>query len=242
MDKMKKMKRFSSYLVLAFILCGVFVVGRVALARPSIDSRSFPVGEAHKARIEIHFGAGQLNVSGGSVELAETEFDYSNPRWRPEVTHSTTGGEGYLLLQHPTTLLGFFHLGPIRNAWDIKLNNTLPIELSIKMGAGRSNLKMGWLNLQNLDIKGGAGELVLDLTGRWNTNCIINVEMGVGSLHLILPDKAGVRLHPQTGIGTIDTGPLIQQNDAYINRHFEEADVILDISLKSGIGPVTVEQ
>ncbi len=236
------MKGFPSYLVLTLILCGSLVFGGVALARPSIDSRSFPLHEAEKATIEIHFGAGQLNVSGGSMELAEIEFDYSTPRWKPEIEHSTIREEGFLRLRHPTTIFGFFHLGAIRNSWDIKLNNTLPLDLEIRMGAGKSDLKMGWLNLHRLDVKGGAGEVVLDLTGRWKIDCSITVEMGVGNLHLILPDEAGVRLRARTGIGTLDVGSLVQHNDAYINSHFGKAPVTLDINLKSGIGPVTVEE
>jgi hypothetical protein len=52
-----------------------------------------------------------------------------------------------------------------RYEWDLRLNDDVPMELHVDVGAGRADLKLGSLSLTRLDVAGGAGALTVDLTG-----------------------------------------------------------------------------
>jgi hypothetical protein len=56
--------------------------------------------------------------------------------------------------------------GPdFRNEWDVRLNDTMPLDLSVQMGGGVSDLDS--LTLTGLDLEVGAGATTVDLTGDW---------------------------------------------------------------------------
>jgi len=52
-----------------------------------------------------------------------------------------------------------------RNEWDLRLNNDVPMNLSLDMGAGTSDLQLAGLSLTGLDIILGAGKCTVDLSG-----------------------------------------------------------------------------
>ena len=45
-----------------------------------------------------------------------------------------------------------------RNEWDLRLYDEVPMDLSVDMGAGTSDLQLAGLSLTGLDVSLGAGE------------------------------------------------------------------------------------
>jgi len=48
----------------------------------------------------------------------------------------------------------------------LRLSNDIPLELKIEMGAGRGQLRLRDMPVTRLEMKMGAGQADLDLTGR----------------------------------------------------------------------------
>src|SRR3712207_2964463 len=122
------------------------------LFRSQTESQSVELDDAESVRTELRQGFGKLNLSGGAEQLMEANFSYNVAEWEPEVDYDS-GRQGTLTVQQggseedSTSLLG---LDDARNEWDIRLNNGVPIDLSIEMGAGENALRLGTLSLTAL--------------------------------------------------------------------------------------------
>ena len=222
-------------------------------------SETIELGDADSVTVEIEMGAGELDVSGGTGELLEATFTYNVDELDPKATYS----DDRLLVQHGDAKGGigtFLDLDDFRNEWDLRFNEDVPMEMSIDLGAGRTNLTLGSLALSSLDINAGAGDVdldlsgsqslnqldydmgtgkvTLDLTGDWQSDLDAAIRGGVGDLTLKLPSDVGVHIEVDTGIGSIDTSGLSKDGDTYINDVYGESDVTLRINIDGGVGKI----
>ena len=225
------------------VIAAVVLLVAVALTRRSGTRGEFHWSEAVEpqgatsVRVQIRMGAGELRVGGGASKLLEADFHYNDASLKPETRYEVAGSRGDLMVSQPSTSV---HFGQTRNEWDLRLNNDLPMELRVQLGAGRSNFELRGLSLNKLDVEMGAGELLLDLTGDWKKDLEVNVEGGVGSATVRLPENVGVRVHASGGLGSIHTGRLKREGDAYVNDAYGESPVTLRVSIEGGIGEINL--
>ncbi len=194
---------------------------------------------ASSAQVELNLGAGELKLSGDANELAKTDFIYNIVSWKPTVTYSVNNNYGNLVISQPNTSAVLPQ--NIRYEWDVKLNNGIPIDLKINIGAGKAVLNLSGLNLNAADIAGGAGDVQMDLSGAWAKTAKINFEGGVGKVSLRLPKNVGVRVTAEAALGSVKANGLTKEGDAYVNAAYGKSPVVLDISIKAGIGAVTLD-
>ena len=108
------------------------------------------------------FGAGELNIVPGDADaLVSGEVRYNDERFKP---HFTQDGLKVTL----RTGIGEDILGDIRSLWEnrTKFENvwnlhigTVPMDLSLRIGAAKSGLDLGNLSLRNLSVEQGATDL-----------------------------------------------------------------------------------
>lgn len=55
--------------------------------------------------------------------------------------------------------------GKARNEWETRLNDEVPTDLVVQMGAGESDLDLDSLTLTRLKLQMGAGKATVNLTG-----------------------------------------------------------------------------
>lgn len=192
----------------------------------------------------IDMGAGQLRVSGGASGVMDADFEFSDERWRPQVSYEVSGGEGRLAVRTPSgPTFGLNLTGQMRYAWDIALPDDMPLDLSINMGAGESRLDLGTLDLRRLQVNMGAGDSTIDLSGGEPTHDMVaDINGGAGAFTLRVPADVGVRIvGHQDGLGSYQADGFIQDGGALVNRAYDDADVRFEITLRRGIGDVTVE-
>ena len=181
---------------LTILLTLLFVLGCTAQSLHAEQTVALTGAEQVQANIEMT--AGELNVSGGTDELAQSTFVYSEPDQKPEVEYTLYGNKGDLIIRQPDTIgIGLNE----HNEWQISLNETVPMELDISLGAGKSKLQLGNLSLDRLDVNAGASDLELDLRGKWEQNLAAQIKGGVGQLTLYLPQDVGVRVYADQEIG-----------------------------------------
>jgi len=204
------------------------------------ESQSVELGGAESVRVEINMGAGELDVAGGADKLLEADFTYNVAEWEPEVKYSG----GTLIVQHPdveTRVTSLWDLDDYRYEWDLSLNDDVPMDLSIALGAGKIDLQLAGLSLTGLDINVGAAEATIDLTGDWARDLDVTVKAGVGRATLRLPRRVGVRVTVETGIGDVDAPGLKRDGDVYTNDAYGESAVTLSIDIKAGVGKINLE-
>jgi len=120
------------------------------------ESQSVELGDAESVSVKIKMGGGDLKIIGDAEKLLEADFTYNVDKLKPEVEFT----DGTLIVQHPD-VRGYRTLQDIkdfRNEWDLRLNNDVPMNLSLEMGAGTSDLQLAGLSLTGLDIILGAGK------------------------------------------------------------------------------------
>lgn len=248
------------FIVVLLIIAGCEEGARVG----DLQTRSETVelGDAESVNVEIEMGAGELDASGGANDLLEATFTYNVEELDPQVTYS----DGNLRVRHGDVQGGigtFFDLDEYRNEWDLRFNNDVAMEMSIDLGAGRTSLELGSLALTGLDVRAGAGDvnldlsgsqslnqlefdmgagaLMMDLTGDWQDDLDARIRGGVGELTLSLPRDVGVRVDVTTGIGEVDSSGLNRDGDTYTNDAFGESDVTLRIDIDGGVGRINLD-
>lgn len=233
------------YLVIAALLP---MLMSCAFWRPTVGptqaETQIPANGASSAHVELTLGAGELKLSAlqprdGSSDLADVTFTYSIASWQPTIKYNVNQGVGKLLIAQPKTTAVLPQ--NIRYEWDVKLNQSIPLDLKLEMGAGKAVLDLRGLTINAVDIAAGAGELQMDLSGAWAQSATMNIEGGVGKVTLRLPKTVGVRVEATTGLGRLNANGLSKEGDTYVNAAYTTATVALTITVKTGVGEVNLE-
>ena len=204
------------------------------------ESKSVDPKNAQTARAQLEMGAGELHITGGADQLLEGDFSYNVSEWKPKVSYDVSGQEGELLVKQGGANSG--SLGAkARNEWDINLNDELPTDLVVKMGAGESDLDLDSLTLTGVDLKMGAGKITVDLSGDYARDFDATIEGGVGQATVLLPSEVGVKAKAEGGLGGINAKGLKKVGDSYVNDAYGESDVTINVDVKGGVGEINLE-
>ena len=202
------------------------------------DSFSVKKDDAKKLDVEINLGVGEMTVTKGAKGWLEGNAQYNIKKLAPDVRYKQRGQTGHLDIEHKGSTK--VKMGKIKNIWDIELNEEIPMDLSVETGASKATLNLQGLQLDNLEIETGVGDLYVDLGGDWKKSFESNIETGVGQTTVILPSKVGVKITTEKGIGSINLeGFIAQGKGVYVNDAYEQADVVLEVNAEMGVGDIT---
>lgn len=198
-------------------------------------------GEASALRAEIRMVQGELQLMGGAAEAVEADFTYDDADWQsPVVAYKVdAAGQGDLAVSHKATGRPALRQG--RNEWAIRLNDDLPTQLEVHLGAGKADLRLGGISLTRLQVESGVGEVNLDLRGDWQRSLEIYIKTGIGDTVLRLPERAGLRVHSMVGFGSVKPHGLTYDGEAYTNALYGQSAVSLDITVEGGMGKLSLE-
>jgi predicted membrane protein len=178
------------------------------------------------------------------------------------VSYDVSDGFGRLTVEQPDSREVPLDLGDIRYEWDLRFNETVPLDMEIKLGAGDSELELDSLTLNSLrfeggagdatidlsgstlrdmDVRMGAGDVSVDLSGNWQQDLAGDMKGGIGRATLFLPNEVGVRVRVQGGLGQVNAAGLNRNGDVYTNDAYGESEVSLEIDIEGGIGEINLE-
>ena len=229
--------RLALVLIVALLFAGCSPRLRVGALQN--ESRSVELGGAELVRVQINMGAGNLKVSGGTEKLLEADFTYNVAKLKPEVEYT----DGALVVRQPDVkgLPDLRGITDFRNEWDLRLNDEVPMDLSVDMGAGTSDLQLAGLPLTRLDVTLGAGTYTLDLSGDWARDLDVTIESGAADITVRLPRDVGARVKIEPGPNMIDATGLTKDGDVYTNPAYGASEVTLQIDIQAGIGLIDLE-
>lgn len=201
------------------------------------ESKTVALEGAKEAEVEVRMGAGELTLKGATqAPLVEAAFRFNRERLRPEVDYRVAGSRGILRIgQRRHTGINF---GRIHNEWDLRLSDALPVDLNIRLGAGKSKLDLRGLDINGLDVDMGVGEMTLDLQGPHRKSFKVKIDGGVGSGRLYLPDNVGVRVRVDGGIGSVNARGMAKDHHVYTNEAYGKSDITIDVEIDAGIGSI----
>jgi len=210
-------------------------VGKMRSESESVDPK-----DAQSVRAQLKMGAGELNLTGGADQLMEGDFSYNVADWKPKVSYDVSGDKGELLVRQGGSKDSNL-TGEARNEWDVRLNDEVPTDLTVQMGAGESDLDLDSLTLTGLKLQMGAGKTTVDLTGDYAQSFDSSIKGGVGEATVELPSEVGVKAKAQGGLGKINAKGLQRVGDSYVNDAYGESDVTLNVKVQGGVGEINLE-
>lgn len=231
------------YLLIVLALLGALLIAgcapRARVGALQTETRSVELGDARSVRVEIDFGAGSLQVTGGAQELLEADFTYNVAALKPEVEYRN----GTLVIRQPEAngLPVLQGITDFRNEWGLSLYDGVPMELSVAMGGGVGDLELAGLPLTGLDINLGAGSYTVDLSGGWARDLDVSIDAGAATLTVRLPGEVGARVEVADGPHSVDAAGLSKDGGVYTNAAYGVSDVTLQIDLDAGIGHINLE-
>lgn len=203
------------------------------------DTHSVELLTAKTVSADIQMPAGQLTLNGGNSRLLDTDFNYNEEEGKPSVEYNVSGDHGQLEITQEKVRL---HFGSTHNDWRLHFGGSEPLDLTLNMGAGQSDIDLRELNVSRLDVHIGAGQMTLDLGGPRKANLTGDIEGGVGSATIHLPKDVGVRVHASGGIGSVSTDGLTRNGDDYVNAAFGKTPVSIDLTVQGGVGQIVLTQ
>jgi len=195
---------------------------------------------AKTVRATLELGAGDINLSGGSSHLLESDFEYRSSSGAPRVDYSVSGTTGDLRISQDDS---DSHIRTSSdNHWTLHFANDIPLEIKIDMGAGHGNLRLRNIDVTRLNLDMGAGQVDIDLTGDRKSDLTADIEGGVGEANIRLPKNVGVIVHASGGIGTIDAHGLKHDGDEYTNDLYGKSPVTIHLKVEGGVGRIVLTQ
>ncbi|GAB4454046.1 MAG: hypothetical protein Kow00120_23960 [Anaerolineae bacterium] len=192
---------------------------------------SVPLEDAEAAEVSLSLSVGDVTIRSlsDSSNVLEADLSYvgndavlesSGERTKVVSLHQEAGS--FTFYGPLDFLQGFFDQPQLR--WNIGLSDRVPLELQINASLGTGDFDLRDLNLTNLRVNAGAGDVTLTLPAT-DARYEVVVNGGVGNYTLVIPEPAdidmrlnggagnfivetpagaGVRLHAETGVGNIE--------------------------------------
>ncbi|GEM_PF-261820 len=194
---------------------------------------------AKAVRMSVKMPAGDLHMDGGADQLLDADFSYGSSWLAPAVEYTVSDGVGKLDVTQES---GAQFMTKSDNTWNVKVNDSIPLDLEVDLGAGRGEFRFAKVNLTRLELNIGAGEADVDLSGERAKDLEAEIQGGVGEATVRLPKNVGVVATVHGGLGSIDTHGLHKENDQYVNDAYGKSPTTIHLTVQGGIGSIKLQQ
>ena len=232
----QRIARLTGGVALALLMPACYVTtedsGNVEHFAQSVDAKG-----AKSVQVHVDMGAGDLVMHGGAAQLMDADFQYRSHDGKPEVQYDVSGTRGTLEVRQPSHHSIGNH---DKTRWDLRLNEDMPMDISVKLGAGDGRLELGNTALHSLDVEVGAGEMKVDLTGHPRGDIDVRIRGGVGEATVRLPKRARLDVEAHGGIGEISARGLTKSGDRWVNEPSGNPDATIHVNVNGGIGQINL--
>jgi hypothetical protein len=188
-------------------------------------------------RVNLTFGANRLNINSldNNDDLFDLNLDYRGKM--PEVIYNKRESRAELLVRQTRQV----NVGTGSDIWDINLTKNTPLDINIKGGAGDLLLNLEKLKVDRLNIDAGLGQLNIRYPDYDNET---EISAGAGNIKLIVPATAALRIETNTVINSnnFDEVGLIKLYDnVFQSKNYGEVENKIDIKISTSAGNIKVE-
>jgi hypothetical protein len=110
--------------------------------------------------------------------------------------------------------------------------------INLKNGVGSIEaVGLGNLNFRELEFEGGVGGAELDFSGDWKQDATVDIQVGVGGVHLKMPRSIGVRVGTSKHfLSGVHLEGFTQKDSDYYSDNYDSAAVKVFLQVDTGIG------
>ncbi len=238
----------SLLVVLAAIATVVYVAQQSAPEWPLETSKARHVEQdlqgATTARVMLKFGAGSLRVAGAgdSDKLMIADFTQPSRQADVRVSYHVAGGQGNLTVEvsEDQVVIGPFVSAGRGNQWDLRLNESVPLDLEIAAGASSAELDLTELRVTQLTVKGGVSTSTVRLpkSGSYSAD----ISGGLATTTVEVPEGVAARIRVQGGLSSVnvDRSRFPKVGDEYVSPDFDTAANRVTLRITGGLSSVKV--
>ncbi|MBI4811500.1 MAG: hypothetical protein HY800_08720 [Ignavibacteriales bacterium] len=119
-------------------------------------------------------------------------------------------------------------------------NMTIETGLSKFKGYGLCNA-----NFEHLKFEGGVGSYILDFSGRLDKEVDVDIEVGLGSVTIYVPDETGTKVYyEKSWVASIDLPKDFdeEEEDNYFSSNYYNTSGRINMHIEAGLGSVTIKR
>ena len=194
--------------------------------------------EIERASIGLNLDVGILTLGESTPLLYECISQYRYKEFEPFEKFSQTEKEADILIYHsPITKKRISN--NIKNNWQLKLNNKIIYDLSIKTGAIDTDCNLSGFKVETLYIESGACNINL-VVPKYNSKIIIDT--GVSNIEITIPQNVGATVNIDSGIALKDLGidDFTKKDGTYISNNYDYSEFKTEIEIDCGISNIEV--
>jgi len=192
--------------------------------------------EIEKASIELKFDVGTLTLNEPTPLLYECISQYRYKEFEPFEKFSHIEKEAHILIYHSPVLKSRIS-NNIKNDWQLKLNNGIIYDISIKTGAINTDCNLSGFKVEKLFIDSGASNINLVLP-KYDSKIIIKT--GVSNIDIAIPKNVGATVSIDSGIAKKNLDDFIKLNGKYISNNYNTAEFKLDMEIDCGVSRINI--
>lgn len=212
----------------------------IAASRSLVHHRqTIELNGAKAVRMSVKMPSGELRMDGGAGQALDADFAFGSGWLVPQVDYSVSDGVGELELGQQSS--GQLMIKS-ENTWILKVNDAIPLDLEVDLGAGRGEFRFAKVNLTRLELNIGAGQAIVDLSGERAKDLEAEIQGGVGEATIRLPKSVGVVATVHGGLGSIDTHGLREEDGNYVNEAYGKSPTTIHLTVQGGIGSIKLQQ
>ncbi len=193
--------------------------------------------EIEKASIGLNLDVGKLTLGESTPLLYECVSQYRYKEFEPFEKFSHAEKEAYILIYHSPVTKKVISSN-IKNNWQLKLNNKIIYDLSVKTGAIDIDCNLSDFKVEKLYIESGASNINLVLP---QYNSIIIIDTGVSNINIAIPKNVGATVNIDSGIAVKDLDDFIKRNGTYISQNYNESEFKTEIEIDCGISNIDID-
>jgi|GEM_PF-134542 len=201
-----------------------------------------PGGNVAEAKLDLKGGAGDIVIAEGT-QLAEVSGQ--SPFSAPEVSVVRSGNTADVTVSLGDTQQPVIVAPGISGArMDVKLSDVSLWDIALQTGASSVNADLSRVRVKDLQLKTGVSSAVVKLGDVPDgvQAASVTVKAGVSSVRILLPDGAEARVETNNGLSSVRVGGRFEKSgNQWETPGYSSASKVYDISIKSGIGSVSVD-
>ena len=192
--------------------------------------------EIERASIGLNLDVGKLTLGESTPLLYECISQYRYKEFEPFEEFSRTEKEANILIYHSQVIKRRIS-NNIRNYWQLKLNNKIIYDLSIKTGAIDTDCNLSGFKVEKLYIESGASNINLVLP-QYDSKIIIDT--GVSNINIAIPKNVGATVNIDSGIAIKDLDDFIKRNGTFISHNYNESEYKTEIEIDCGVSNIDI--
>ncbi len=196
--------------------------------------------EVSAGKLDLELGATDFNIGSGTEDFVVLDSNLPGLK----VKNTVDNNMQHLHISHENFTQHFLSNLDFNYNLDLALNEELPWSLDIDSGAVNGMVDLKNIKLKELDIDLGAGNIEVYLSDK-STNGTIDIDSGVSSIKLNIPEEAGILLEFDGALNSTNISELdfIKQSDnKYVSQNYESAVSKYHIKVDMGLGEFNINK